>query len=120
MMKTVYLMVFTATTLFIQCLCLSIYFFAKVDNEVGLVLEILELIPICSLVTGMFNRCPICGKRKLAKWVRCSGTRYTLYDAECRNCKSKISIELDRDLCKRTYFSNENNAVIKPIWEIKK
>ena len=118
-MKAWYLIIFIALTLFIQSLCLGIYFFARVDNEAGLIFEIFELFPICMLVTGLFNRCPICGKRKLTKWTRCSGIEYTLYDAECRNCRSKISIELNRDLYEKTYFSSESHEKIKPIWEIK-
>lgn len=116
-----HLIIFTVGTLLIQAICLGIYFFAKVDNEVGLVYEVLELLPIYVLVTGIFRRCPICGKRKLTTWVRCGGSRYTLYDAECRNCKSEISIEQDRDLDKWTYFHTKdglNTTIINPIWEI--
>lgn len=108
-------MIFTVTTLFIQSVCFGIYFFAKIDNEVGFIAEIVELIPIYSLITGLFRRCPICGKRKLTTWVRCGGSRYTLYDAECRNCKSEIGIECDRELHKTTYF--HNMIRINPIWE---
>ena len=115
-----HLIIFIVASLPIQAVCLGIYFFAKVDNEVGLVYEILELIPICFLVTGLFKRCPVCGKRKLTTWHRCGGSRYTLYDAECRNCKSEINIECDRELHKTTYFhvkNGLNSTRINPIWE---
>jgi hypothetical protein len=107
--KTGYLIIFTIGTLITQAICLGIYFFAKVDNEVGIVYEVLELLPIYILVTGLFRRCPVCGKRKLTIVDSCGGSRYTLYDAECRNCKSKIGIECDRDLHKWTYFHMKND-----------
>ncbi len=118
-----HLKVFIVITLFIQAFCLGIYFFAKRDNEVGLLIEIYELIPIYHLlIKGLFKRCPICGKRKLTTWSRCGGSRYTLYDADCRNCKSKIGIEHDRDLHKWTYFHKKGSldtTIINPIWETK-
>lgn len=118
-----HLIIFIVGTLLIQAICLSIYFLAKVDNEAGLIYEILELIPIYLLVTGLFRRCPVCGKRKLTTWTRCGGSRYTLYDAECRKCKSEIGIECDGELHKTTYFRRKNGSstrIINPIWEDEK
>ena len=96
---------------------------AKRDNEVGLLFEICELMPIYLIIEGLFRRCPICGKRKLTTWVRCGGSRYTLYDADCRNCKSRMGIEHDRDLHKWTYFHKKcclDTTRINPIWETEK
>ena len=58
-----YLMIFVFGTLIIQYICLSTYFSDTENNEVGLYYEILELIPIFYLVTGLLRRCPVCGKR---------------------------------------------------------
>lgn len=118
-----HLKAFMVITLFIQALCFGIYFFAKRDNEVGLLFEICELMPIYLLIEGLFRRCPICGKRKLTTWVRCGGSRYTLYDADCRNCKSRVGMEHDRDLHKWTYFHKKgciDTTRITPIWESEK
>lgn len=60
-----YLMIFVFGTLIIQFICLSTYFSNKENNVVGLYYEVLELIPIFYLVTGLFRRCPVCGKRTL-------------------------------------------------------
>ena len=115
-----YLLIFLVPTLFIQSVCFGIYFFAKTDNEIGFLAEIAELIPIYSLITGLFRRCPVCGKRTLTIQDGCGGTRYTLDDAECRNCKSKIRIQRDRELHKTTYYHIRGNVTttrINPIWE---
>lgn len=112
-----YLIIFIFGTLFIQFICLGIYFSNKENNIVGLYYEVLELIPIFYLVTGLFRRCPVCGKRKLTTWDMCSGSRYTIHDAECRNCKSKVRIERDRELHETTYYHIGDGGVINPIWE---
>lgn len=120
--KTGYLIIFTIATLITQAICLGIYFFAKVDNQVGLYYEIIELIPIFFLVNGLFRRCPICGKRTLTIIDGCGGSRYTIDDAECRNCKSEIRIERDRELHETTYYHRSGNIAITkidPIWETK-
>ena len=119
--KKGYLIIFTIGTLITQAICLGIYFFAKVDNEVGLVYEVIELIPIFVLVNGLFRRCPVCGKRKLTIVDSCGGSRYILHDAECRNCKSEIRIQRDRELHETTYYHIRGNVTttrINPIWEI--
>jgi hypothetical protein len=118
--KTGYLIIFTIGTLITQAICLGIYFFAKVDNEVGIVYEVLELLPIYILVTGLFRRCPVCGKRKLTIVDSCGGSRYTLDDAECRNCKSEIRIQRDSELHETSYYRMRGNVTttrINPIWE---
>lgn len=120
--KIGYLIIFTIGTVIIQAICLGIYFFGKVDNQVGLCYEVLELIPIFVLVNGLFRRCPICGKRTLTIIDGCGGSRYTIDDAECRNCKSEIRIERDRELHKTTYYHRSGNTAITkidPIWETK-
>lgn len=118
--KTGYLIIFIIASIPIQAICLGIYFFAKVDNEAGLIYEVIELIPVFFLVNGLFRRCPVCGKRKLTIVDGCGGTRYTLDDAICRNCKSEIRIQRDRELHETTYYHMRDNVTttrINPIWE---
>ena len=119
---TMYLMIFVFGTLIIQYICLCTYFSDKENNIVGLYYEVLELIPIFYLVTGLFKCCPVCGKRTLTTINTFGGTRYTLHDTECRNCKSEIRIQHDRELNETIYYHIKGNVTtsrIDPIWETK-
>lgn len=123
MSKTEHLIIFTVLTVFIQVMCLVIYFYGKVDNEVGLIFEISELLPIYLLVRGLFRRCPVCGKRKVTITDGYGGTQYITDNGVCRNCKSHVSIMYDRKELETIYYTkNEYGGFksIKPIWKTSK
>lgn len=123
MSKTEHLIIFIVLTVVIQTISLVIYFYGKVDNELGLIFEITELVPIYLLATGLFRRCPVCGKRKVTITDGYGGTQYITDNGVCRNCKSHISIMYDRKELESIYYvENENGGFksIKPIWKTKK
>lgn len=123
MSKTEHLIIFTALTVIIQTICLAIYFYGKVDNELGLIFEITELLPIYLLISGLFRRCPVCGKRKVTITDGYGGTQYITDNGVCRNCKSHVSIMYDRKELETIYYvENEYGGFkrIKPIWKTKK
>lgn len=123
MSKTEHLIIFTVLTVIIQTICLVIYFYGKVDNELGLIFEITELLPIYFLISGLFRRCPVCGKRKVTITDGYGGTQYITDNGVCRNCKSHVSIMYDRKELETIYYAeNEYGGFesIKPIWKTKK
>lgn len=96
------------------------YFFAERDPLVMPIGMNIIFIPfyIC-LFFDLHSRCPICGKRHLRRVVRCSGTRYTLYDAYCPVHDKWIGVERDRNELKTVYYHNDGrwDKLIVPVWK---
>jgi len=115
------------TWIIFEVVAVLIYIFAVRDRWVfPIMVNIAILISFGLMLSELFKKCPICGKRHLLNQVRCGGSRYTLYDAYCPVHKQWIEIEWDRHKGKYTYFKrgeqlkwNEGREII-PIWEQKK
>lgn len=113
------------TCVIFEIVAVMILFLATRDKWVGFIGINVALIPlIIKMLTECFSRCPLCGKRHLIKQVRCSGSRYTLYDAYCPVKDQWIDIERDRQKHKTTYLKmwhdlkkfGECREII-PIWK---
>lgn len=107
-----------------EVLAVIIYFTAPNDNIEFLIGVNVILVPffLFKYFFGLHSKCPICGKRHLRKIERCSGDRYTLYDAYCPVHNKWIQITWDRDTWKQTYLIKNDNEMwytkeITPIWE---
>lgn len=113
---------FVIMTVLIQTLSAVIFIFAdKEDTGPALVLELGWILFVLPSLCNLFWKCPICGKRTLSVVSRCGGTRYTMYDADCRHCKRQFDITRDREERKTSYKTIDDKSQygtpITPIWK---
>ncbi len=114
------------TWVLFEVIAVLIYIFAVRDRWVFPVMINVAMIPVFFvMLSELFKKCPICGKRHLLNHVRCGGSRYTLFDAYCPVHKKWIDITWDRLEGKWTYLTKDDDEKwrtkeIIPIWEQKK
>ena len=114
------------TWIIFEVLAVLLYFIAIRDRWVFPIMINVAMIPVfIIMLSELFKKCPICGKRHLLNQVRCGGDRYTLFDAYCPVHNKWIDITWDRHTGKMTYLTKDDNErwctkVITPIWEQKK
>ena len=101
-----------------------IFSVAEVDRwvmPIGINIILIPFYIMCFF--DLHSRCPLCGKRHLRRYVRCSGTRYTLYNAYCPVHDKWIDVQRDREEHKTTYFKMWNDTrwdeyrEIIPVWK---
>lgn len=115
------------TWIIMEAVAVFILFFASRDRwvlPIGINIMMIPFYIMCFF--DLHSRCPLCGKRHLRRYVRCGGTRYTLYDAYCPVHDTWIDVQRDRDEHKTTYFKmwedlkyGENRKIVS-VWEKKK
>lgn len=114
------------TWIIMEAVAVFILFFASRDRwvlPIGINVMMIPFYIMCFF--DLHSRCPICGKRHLRRYVRCAGTRYTLYDAYCPVHDQWIDVQRDWEKGETTYFKmwedwkyGEDRKII-PVWEKK-